>query len=200
MQKAIDQFRVNISRVKNLGAIYCALDVQTTAVLDMTDVLRAELVLAVSALDQYIHEVVKLGILSIHARARPHTPAFLKFGVTLESALAGMNNPNDASWLKDTIKSNIGHKSFQKSDKIAEAIRLISDVKLWEEVGKQLNIQSSTAKDNIDIIVDRRNKIAHESDIDPTNPGQLWPINSGLVDDSIMYIEQLVEAIHVCIT
>ena len=47
MQTAIDQFRTNINRVRNLGSIFEALDSQTTSVLDLSDILRAELVLAV---------------------------------------------------------------------------------------------------------------------------------------------------------
>jgi len=60
MQTVINQFRTNISRVRNLGSIFGALNSQTTSVLDLSDILRAELVLAVSALDHFIHELVRL--------------------------------------------------------------------------------------------------------------------------------------------
>jgi len=75
MQAAIDQFRTNINRVRHLGAIYRALKAQTTEVLDLSDILRAELVMAVSALDHYIHEVTRLGILETYHGSRVLSPS-----------------------------------------------------------------------------------------------------------------------------
>jgi hypothetical protein len=43
--------------------------------------------------------------------------------------------------------------------------------------------------------LDRRNKIAHEADMDPTNPGYRWPINEALIRDAIDFIERIVQAI-----
>lgn len=40
--------------------------VEATSALDVSDMLRAALVLAVRALDYYVHEVVTLGMLEIH--------------------------------------------------------------------------------------------------------------------------------------
>lgn len=66
MQAAISQFRANLERVRNLGAIYKTFRIQTTEVLDLSDILRAQLVMAVSAFDQYIHEIVRLGMLEAY--------------------------------------------------------------------------------------------------------------------------------------
>jgi len=46
------------------------------------------------------------------------------------------------------------------------------------------------------LIVDRRNQIAHEADLDPTNPGARWPINALLVDDTVDFIEKVGDAIY----
>ncbi len=62
MHQAIDQFRSNIERVKALGTLHDALKKQITVVVDLSDLLRAELVLAVSALDQFVHEVGNRGL------------------------------------------------------------------------------------------------------------------------------------------
>jgi hypothetical protein len=50
------------------------------------------------------------------------------------------------------------------------------------------------------LIVDRRNKIAHEADIDPSFPGQRWPIDRAMVDDMVSTVEATVEAIHAVVT
>ncbi len=52
-------------------------------------------------------------------------------------------------------------------------------------------------KQQLSSIVVRRNKIAHEADIDPTfNLGNRWPIDEVLVNEAVDFIEQVVESIH----
>lgn len=52
-------------------------------------------------------------------------------------------------------------------------------------------------KQELSAIVDRRNKIAHEADIDPTyGIGNRWNIDESQVNDAVNFIEQLVENIH----
>ncbi len=113
MQAAIDQFRRNIQRVRNLGAIYQALSVQTTQALDVSDLLRSELVMAVSALDHYIHELVRLGMLEAYQGNRVQTDAFLRFQITLSGALEAVNAQGNDSWLEDQIRSSHSYRSFQ---------------------------------------------------------------------------------------
>ena len=52
-------------------------------------------------------------------------------------------------------------------------------------------------KEELSAIVDRRNKISHEADINPSlNIGERWPIDSLLVNNAVNFIEQVVENIH----
>ena len=53
MLNPIEQFRENIARVQVLDGVHTALDNTTTAALDLTDLLRAQIVMIVSALDLY---------------------------------------------------------------------------------------------------------------------------------------------------
>ena len=86
--------------------------------------------------------------------------------------------------------------SFQHPDKIAEAIRFISSKRLWEEVGIELGIPSQDAKLQLELIVDRRNKIAHEADMDPTTPGFRWTMTESQSTGATDYIERIGEAIY----
>ena len=108
-----------------------------------------------------------------------------------------MNRLNNASWLESEIRERLGYLSFQQADKIADAIRYISDKKLWDEVAIQMTKPSKDIKQQLNSIVDRRNKIAHEADIDPTfNIGSRWNIDEVLVGDAVNFVEMLVESIH----
>ena len=200
MQAAIDQFRTNIERVRNLGAIFKALRSQTTDALELSDILRAELVMGVSAFDHYVHELVKLGMLEIHRGHRTAPPAFLRFQVTLDRVMQGLANPADDSWLESQIRFRHGYQSFQRPDKIADAIRLISDVELWNEVAQQLGMSPQSAKDKLTVVVERRDRIAHEADMDPSFPGSRWPIDEVLTDDAIGFIELLADTIYALVS
>jgi len=240
MQSALDQFRISIQRVQDLIALHNSVKAQATAALDLSDILRAALVLTVSALDYYIHEVVTLGMLEIHRgqRAEPASSAFSRFQVSLGSAredrriaidiaswiesdiqqvyganflqqsytISGLipaisnsilNRLNNTSWLEDEIRKGLSYKSFQQPDKIADAIRQISDKQLWNEVASKMSKPPEDIKQQLTLIVDRRNKIAHEADIDPTlNIGNRWYIDELMVADTVDFLEQVVESIH----
>ncbi len=200
MQVTIDQFRANIERVRTLGAIYSNSSGQTIPGLDFSDLLRSELVMAVSALDYYIHEIVRLNMLDIFHGNRPETPAFLRFQVSLESVRHVINIPTSTDWLDDEIRTRHSWQSFQHPNKIANAIRLISDVKLWEETGNHLGMPPQEVRGQLNNIIIRRNQIAHEADMNPVLPDSPWPIDETLVDEAVNFIEQIAEAIYDIIT
>lgn len=199
MQAAIDQFRTNIERVRNLSTIYKVLSSQTTGVLDLSDVLRTPLVMAVSALDHYVHEIVRIGMLESYHGRRAQTEACLRFQVSLGSALQGIAGADSADWLEDQIRDRHSHQSFQNPDNVADAIRLISDVQLWNEVGNNLALSAADVRDRLRLIVTRRNQIAHEADLDPSFPGRRWPVSETLVDGAIDFVEDLAEAIQIVV-
>jgi hypothetical protein len=205
MQAVINQFRINIDRTRQLNTIHNTLRAQTTRVIDLSDILRAELVMAVSAIDHYVHEIVRAGMLESYQGNRARTPAFLRFSVSLNGVLQGLPAPTDVNWLAEEIRTQHVLLSFEKADKIADAIRLIWGEPLWPAVAAQLGISNpADVRDRLDLIVDRRNKIAHEADINPTIgpdlPGNRWPIDENLVNETIDFIEQVAEAIHGIVT
>ena len=95
------------------------------------------------------------------------------------------------------VRTQHSYLAFQHPDKIADAVRLISDKKLWDCVSGRMSLSKDDVKTRLKLIVDRRNKIAHEADIDPGHPGTgtRWPITRADVDSSLDFIEELCEAI-----
>ena len=195
MQSALDQFQDNIARVRNLGGVYRALEGQTTSAVDLSDLLRAELVLAVSALDQYIHELVRLGMLEINRGARQETPAYTRFSIPLSTVGQWLLDPEDEQWLDSEIRFQLSRRSFQQPDRIADAVRHFSGEALWASVGRNLGLPKQDVRTQLQLIVDRRHKIAHESDLNPALFGDRWPIDTLLVDTAVEFIERVGEAI-----
>ena len=201
MQIALDAFRANIRRSRDLIAIFRAMGIQTTQALDLTDVLRASLVQAVSSFDLYVHELVRLGMLESYRSERPKTEAFLRFQVSLSGALEGISSNGSTSWFDREIRERHGHLSFQTPDNVSDAVRLISAIQLWNELSANLGNDRRDLRDRLSLIVDRRNKIVHEADISPDFAGQTSnlefrsPIDDSMTESAIEFLEQLGEAI-----
>lgn len=195
MKAVLAHFKDNIQRVRHLGTIYISLRAMTTPALDLSDVLRAELVLAVSALDHLVHEIARVGMLETYAGVRPQTDAYNRFRVPLLAAGRAIQAPGISDWLDEAIREAHGWLSFQQPDKIADVVRLISAVSLWETVSMKIGKPAGDIKLQLCAIVDRRNKIAHEADMDPSAPGARWPINEVLVNDAVNFVEALGVAI-----
>lgn len=195
--RARNQFTANVRRVRDLGGLHASLINNTTPAIDLSDILRAQLVLIVSALDTLIHEVVREGVLAIVDGYRLPTPAFQKLEIRVPTRVLS------ASELRDLFDAEIRRKhaflSFQSPDKVADALRIVTNVKLWDAVSTKLGEQPSVVKERLRLLVERRNKIAHEADEDPTNPGVRWPISANDVDGAVDYISRFGEAILDCI-
>src|SRR5882672_9486708 len=89
MLNAIATYRDNIVRVRTLGGINQALGSIVTVAIDLSDLLRAQHVLAVSALDYFIHETARKGMLEIFDGKRAPTPAYSRFRIPLDSLGVG---------------------------------------------------------------------------------------------------------------
>ena len=196
MLSAIQQFQENMERVRAIGGLYEALRQLTTPAVDATDLLRTQIVMAVSALDHYIHEVTRLGMVEIYNGVRPSTHAFLRFQVTMDAALKGLHGTNGSAWLETEIREKHGYLAFQHPDRIADAVRLFSPCTLWPSVASHLGTTDQDVKNELRLIVERRNKITHEADLDPSYPGSRWPISRSDSIRAVDFIQHVCEAIH----
>jgi hypothetical protein len=196
MNSAIDQFRINIARTRELSYTVNTINQITTSVVDLSDFLRAEIVLAVSSLDFFIHEYVRIEMLQICRGNRTGTDTYYKFPIPLKSVHLVKDTVSDEQWLDEVVRDKHSWLSFQEPDKIADAIRLISTVKLWDEVAREVGKTTADVKAYMKVIADRRNKIAHEADMDQINPGLRWPIDEKTVKEVVDFIEKVVEAIY----
>jgi hypothetical protein len=196
MHNAIQLFRSNLVRVRTLGGLYTALSRLTTPAVDSTDILRAQIVLTVSALDYYIHDITRIGMVEVFSGTRTPTNAFKKFQITLGAVTSGLGSSGNISLLEEEVRERHGFIAFQHPDKIADAIRLFSSCSLWSLVAAKIGLSVIDLKNRLKLIVDRRNKIAHEADLDPSYPGTRWPISPLDVESTIKFIEDICEAIY----
>ena len=198
MNNVIIQFEKNIERARSFGGLYSALNGLTTPVVDASDMLRYQIVMALSTLDHYIHELAREGMLEIYAGARQATPAYNSFQVSMGIAVSGVNC-GGMDWLESVVRQKHGFLCFQHPDKVADAIRLISEIKLWDVVSVTMGMTASDLKVRLKLIVNRRNQIAHEADLDPSFPGQRWSIAPADATGVIDFIDRLCHEIHTAV-
>lgn len=193
MNNSIIHFNRRIQEIKDLTSTIDQIDGMTTNALDISDLYRSQIVLTVSALDQFIHEFVLEEMMETYNGRRIPSSTFNRFPIPISTVQGTVPSNN-------VISSHIRQKhswlSFQDPDKIADAIRLISDLKLWEELSPRFCLSAGDLKAKLKLIIDRRNKIAHESDLDPSNPGVKWPISTTTVRDVVDFIEKVTNEVY----
>jgi hypothetical protein len=192
-----DAFEGSLRRCRDLLAVAKYLRSRQVLQDAADDVLRAALAQAVGALDRYLHERVRTGMLAAARGERSRTAAFNRFTIPLASALRGTEDGFSVDdWLNPSVVEQHELLSFQRADKIAKALRLLMDIEggLWPTVAQRLGQPDAVAvKVRLDLLVDRRNAIVHQDDTDLT--GSRSPIGEALVATSLDFLQAMVAAI-----
>lgn len=215
----IQYFDLVWARCDELSALHAYLASSVTSVLHPEEILRSEWVARVAALDLYIHELTAQRMIAIFEGRLPVTPAFQRFELTNEtvdrirSAIVGSapavnHAPVPATNAFDLfIRATLGRRTFQYPDEIADAVRLTSVVDLWNSIAGHLgstpnkrNDDAKVIKRSLSLIVDRRNKIAHEGDLEVAYPRTTRPINRNDVGVVGREINRIVRAIDAVVT
>lgn len=169
------------------------------------ELLRAEWVARVSALDLYVHELVAQLMLEIFEGRRSAGAAYLQFQVSTETLnrIRAAAPPSQASAAFDLyVRDYLSRITYQHPDDIADGVRLCSTVELWNEVAVALGATPTTKidrarnlKKQLSLIVQRRNRIAHEGDLQQTPLREPWPISQADLGVVATHISDVVRAI-----
>jgi hypothetical protein len=169
------------------------------------ELLRAEWVARVSALDLYVHERVAQEMLAIFEGWRSATPAYLRFQVSTETLnrIRAATTESEASAAFDLhVRSYLSRITYQAPDDIADGIRLCCEIELWNELALKLGATQATKADEarnlrkqLSLIVQRRNIIVHEGDLQQSPLREPWPISRSDLAFVSDQIERLVRAI-----
>jgi hypothetical protein len=180
-----------------------------TGAMPVDELLRAEWVARVSALDLYVHELFAQRIVMVFEGTIPRTNQFRAFRLpleTMERIRAAPSNSASSSALDLEVREQLSIITYQDPDRIAEGVRLCSTVELWNAVAvhqgatpQQKVDEAKRIKQQLRAIVDRRNKIAHEGDLQPILPVTPWPITQADLVLVSTFLEGIVRSIDACI-
>lgn len=171
--------------------------------LDASDLLRWQWVLAVSALDKYVHDIVSAGMVEQYRNRRPATPKFNAFQLSMNVISILSYSPAPEIDFRNEVVRRNSYLAFQEPDKIADALSYIwNEPHKWETISRNMAtpIDPATLKTKLKNIVVRRNQIVHEGDCLSTNlPLTKQPISYSDTEDVVHFITELVNAIDTSI-
>lgn len=175
------------------------------------EMLRSALASGVSALDRYIHELILEKFGSCISKAHNKIPNLLaKYQLSLidaedsirhalKSRSGDKRNTRPRTILKERFKEKLNRETFQGYDQIHNGLALIGVKDLWRRVGKEVKQKPDDIKIRLDNIVNRRNMIVHEGDIQRSARPQnvkLNNISTKHVREDLDWLVILVKAIN----
>lgn len=194
----LDNFKENIERINKKFIIIDELESKKLEEA-AKDILRSQIVLLMSSVDFYIHEIVKYGILKIFTREKNKTKEYKAFIVSIECVEKAIKNPESIDWLEENIIVQNKYKSFMALNKIKNALKIISDKNILDNSIKEIAVDLKKEKDEIKDIMskmyERRNCIAHQTDRDPIKCN-INDISKEEVKSGIQIVNKLILCIH----
>jgi hypothetical protein len=199
MQTAISQFRHNIDSVKELDSIHTLIIEKYPLLKNMADeILRAEIVMLVSAMDCYIHDIVRTSMVEIFKGLRPSNKFFDNYCISSKALLLILNSTNAdyRNGLFDNEIKEINSKdSFQNPSSIEYALKFLEIKGIWSSLENYIGMKPEDIKQTMSLIIYRRNKIAHEADYNEVNLSKN-PIDKKDVKSIYEFITKFCEGVN----
>ena len=194
----LEYARKMINAGRNLAAFQ-------SPIVDIGDFYRAAWVQAVSAIDHWFHEELYRRVAELTAGDSPNMPHQLtRFELPLakvEEVRRGDISLADA--VSEHVKAKWGNAALQNPRKISEALRLVTEEDIWGKAAVQINewnhgrtsMTGQTLKQQYISITDRRNRIAHDADLEDGHLKQRRAISDADATDAVDWIERIALAI-----
>jgi hypothetical protein len=193
------QFEKNFSYIGEIAALHKHLIEVSKLPNDISDLLRTEYIYSVSALDKLVHELVRYGMLEAFRNVRGKTNKFKAFSINTNTYFEILNPTNIQPveyWFEQEIILQHKTLSFQAPDKIAEILSLIwAEEHKWQKISAKANMNERDMKIKLKNIVNRRNQIVHEADLN-IQTGDRNSIDMNETSDVVDFIYKLGKSIY----
>lgn len=198
MRNPKNTWNLNLQNVKKMHWLHEQLS-KVVPAMDLSDILRAEYVLIVSAFDCYVHDVVLQGMTNMFSGNKPDSRAYNEFCLPMSAVkqlLVSTDSAIRESIFNASVKKLLAKDSYQSPKSVEYAMNLINLKNVWHKVGLKLSMPSKDMVLKLGLIIQRRNKIAHEADIHDLVSMDKTPIDRSDVDDTLAFLDQIVTAIE----
>jgi hypothetical protein len=169
---------------------------------------RLSVVVAVAALDTYMHRLILERVFSHEelpkklARLDVSFEALLaQADATRDAARAKPSNPRPRVGVKQRLQERLLRESFQNYNAVSQALNMAGREKEWSVIGAKISppLKPDAIRKRLDEIVHRRNQIVHEGDYERLQKPQkakLNPMTQKQARQDIDFIAQVINAIH----
>lgn len=162
-----DRFTSNLVSIKSHFEL--AEQLKSEGNMQYKDILRSQVVFLDSALDFFMHEVTKYGMVQIFEGVWEKTKQYDNFTIRLGEISDVLRNPEQENWFLDIVNDSYAEDTFMSAGAVIGQLKLIG-VK-WQSVAdRAFYEQGSTTPTNdkfkhtLNNLFKRRNQIAHQAD------------------------------------
>lgn len=176
MLNAKQVFEKNIRQANELGDLHDYLSTVVAIPAQFDDLLRSQIVYAVSAFDKLMHDLIRIGMVQIFMGTRPPTGKYQSEGISIQflpQLIPGSTPPPEVRF-EEIVREKLSILSFQDPIKITDGLSFFwNESQKWQQIATDLGMSDKDAKLRQKLIATRRNAIVHEADLDPvTNTKQ----------------------------
>jgi hypothetical protein len=165
-------FQKNIQQANELGALYAHLSHMVEIPEQFDDLLRSQIVNAVSAFDKLVHDLIRIGMVGIFENQRQSTGKYLSESIAIRHlpTLTANAVPPPAIRFEEIVREKLSVLSFQDPNKLADGLSFIwNEDQKWHQIALGLGMSDADARLKLKLIATRRNAIVHEADLDPVS-------------------------------
>jgi RiboL-PSP-HEPN len=160
----------------------------------LSDLLRASLVLCVSAMDAYFHCKILAHVVKA-ANREVIPPKLASERITIADFVRAKRYKRRMTAIRNAIQRTLGFQSLQQADNIATSLKLIGIDTFWESVSRGLGKAVPAVKKRLAKIVRRRNQVAHEGDVSQSKKtrNKTHELQPRFVGNTLSFLETLVD-------
>ena len=189
-------FTQNIESSKTCLKLYKAIESLNPAGVDVSWVLRAGIVFAVSSLDAYFHDKIRYRSGTYKVNSLPKS--LETFPITLSDiAVYQRYTKRPGNFVRQVLVKHFAVRPLQKKDDIAKALKIVEIENLWATIEPHSPNREKALK-LLEDLISRRNGIAHEGDREHSRrSGKLVrPITEKELDEAIKLVTAFVYRIE----
>jgi len=197
MYNSLIIFKKNITGVRDLAALHEHLNGVIKAPFSFDDLLRFQIVYSVSAFDKLMHDLIRVGMVDSFIGVRTPTNKYLTERISLETynSLSTANVPPKEYYFEQQLVKKLKIISYQDPDNVADGLSYIwSETNKWKKIADEMKRKEKEVRTELRLIIDRRNKIVHEADMDIAT-GEKFPILPSDCERSVSFLEECGAAI-----
>lgn len=195
------QFIREIERARDLVGIGQSLSSLTQGRVSGEDLYRSALVHCVAALDSYVHGIVldrAIDIVMMRTPSARGGKVGLHFGAIGQIFTAAASGEANMEMTARTfIAERLALETYQRPDDIGLAMAMVGINKIWSTAFPK---DAGQKKIDLGLVVSRRNRIVHQCDLDPLNPGTVTPLSDIDALGAINTVEEIVVALDAAIS